>query len=192
MVTPIRTSQTARRATSPAAPGRLVPGLLCAVLLALAAACGPSQEQIEADRAAIEETLREYTEQLSQAYAFSDPSVLSEVAWQREVSSVENNIARLAQEGRRIASNLEQLTVEDVNVFRVGNAYVRSFEVWEIRVMALGSDRVLSRDDAQESRVRYYLKTDDDGSWKVVWRQRLGETGAPAPQPDGGSPSGGE
>jgi hypothetical protein len=57
--------------------------------------------------------------------------------------------------------------------------------------MDLGSERVISVDPNQRNRVRYQLKR-QDGEWKVLWRQRLGEAagggGAAAP---GTAPGGG-
>jgi hypothetical protein len=71
---------------------------------------------------------------------------------------------------------------------------VRTHEVWDIRVFALGAEQEISRDANQSSRVRYRLKKDDEGRWKVLWRQRLDDegggagTGAAA----GGAGAGGE
>lgn len=155
--------------------------LLLAALLLPAAACEPSPEEVAAERQAVEETLREYADLLSRAYSFSDASVLEPVATQREIASVENNIARMAAEGRRFAVDLRSLAIEEIDLFQANNAYVRTFEVWDIRVMATGSDREISRQDGQRSRVRYHVKRDDvDEPWRVVYRQRLDES-----SPDG-------
>ena len=166
--------------TSPStAPRRGAPALLLALLVALAmlGACKPSPQQVEAEKGEIRQTLGTYARQLSHAYAFADPSALAEVAMPREVASVENNIARMANDGRRIAADQKELTIEDLDVFQVGDAYVRTFEVWDIRVFAVGSEQEISRDENQESRVRYRLKKDDEGQWKVLWRQRLDDKG---------------
>lgn len=150
--------------------------LLAAGLWALGG-CGPSEERVEADRQAIEETLERYATQLSHAYAFTDPSALEEVAMPREVASVESNIAQMADEGRRIAADQKELTIENLEAPGTGTAFVNTLEVWDIRVMDLGSEREISRDENQESRVRYQLKTDGEGTWKVLWRQREGDEG---------------
>ena len=154
--------------------------LLAALLLPLAlapAACGPSQEELAADREEIEEMLREYARLLARAYTFADPSVLDPVATRREMASVENNIATLADQGRRQAVDLRELTIEDLNLCQADNAYVRTFEVWDIRVLATGVEQEISRQDGQQSRVRYHVKRNDDtGDWEVVWRQRLDES----------------
>lgn len=149
-------------------------GVLLLLLTALAA-CEPSPEKTAADREAVEATLKDYARLLSQAYAFTNPEALAPVATKREQASVENNIARIAEQGQRLAVDQKEMVLEDLNVFQPGNAYVVTFETWEVRVLALGSDREISRDEKQQTRVRYRLKTDDDGVWKVVWRQRLEE-----------------
>ena len=154
--------------------------LLLASLLPLAplAACGPSGEEVQADREAILELLETYNERLSQAYAFADPEALEGIAATREINNVRSNIARLSAEGRRIVSELEELTIEELNHYQASNAYVQTFEVWDIQVQAVGSDEVISRDPEQRSRVRYQVKR-EDGEWTVVWRQRIDDAGEP-------------
>lgn len=154
-------------------------GAALLLLLTIFIACSRSPEQTAAERQAIETVLQDYGRLLSRAYAFTDPQVLAPVATRREMASVENNIARVAEQGQRLAVDQKEMVVEDLNVFQPGNAYVVTFEVWEVRVVALGSEREISRDEKQQTRVRYRVKTDDAGAWKVVWRQRL-EEGAPA------------
>jgi len=155
--------------------------LLAAVLVAAAAllaACAPSPEEEALDREVIAETLREYGRLLSLAYTFTDPELLAPVAMPREIAQVGNNIALLAEEGRRIASDQKELVVEDVRRFQGSNAYVTTYEVWDLRVLAIGAEREVSRDENQQSRVRYHVKIGDDGNWKVVWRQRLEDAAA--------------
>lgn len=158
-------------------PRSLVTLLLLTLLSLPFASCGPSQEELTAERQEVEETLQQYAELLSRAYAYSDASVLEPVATPREIASVENNIARMADQGRRFAADLQELTIEELNLFQANNAYVRTFEVWDIRVMATGAEREISRQDGQRSRVRYHVKRDDvDEPWRVVYRQRLDES----------------
>jgi len=174
------TSKTSdQRAPRSAAWRLLALGAALLLLLAALAACKPSPQEIAADRQAVETTLQEYGRLLGRAYAFTDPQELAPVATRREMASVENNIARVAEQGQRLVVDQKEMVLEDLNVFQPGNAYVVTFEVWEVRVLALGSEREISRDEKQQTRVRYRLKTDDAGVWKVVWRQRL-EEGAPA------------
>jgi hypothetical protein len=154
-------------------------GAVLLLLLMALAACEPSAQKIAADREAVETTLQEYGRLLSRAYAYTDPQELAPVATRREMAAVENTIAVIAEKGQRLAVDQKEVVLEDLNVFQPGNAYVVTFETWEVRVVALGSEREISRDEKQQTRVRYRLKTDDAGVWKVVWRQRL-EEGAPA------------
>lgn len=169
----------AQRAPRSAAWRLLTLGAALLLLLAALAACKPSPQEIAAERQTVESTLQEYGRLLGRAYAFTDPQELAPVATRREMAAVENNIAVIAERGQRLAVDQKAVVLEDLNVFQPGNAYVVTFETWEVRVVALGSEREISRDESQKTRVRYRLKTDDDGVWKVVWRQRL-EEGAPA------------
>jgi len=171
----------------PRPPRRALPlaVLLLAPLLLPLAACQPSEEEVAEERDAIQAALEEYNERLSQAYAFADPSVLEGIAATREINSVRTNIARIAAEGTRIVSDLKELTIEDLNHYQASNAYVQTFEVWDIQVQAVGSDEMISRDPAQRNRVRYQVKK-EDGEWTVVWRQRIDDAGGT----DGGGAAG--
>lgn len=155
--------------------------LVLCITVALLTSCAPSPEEEALDREEIAETLREYGRLLSRAYNFTDPSVLAPVAMPREVIQVESNIALLADQGQRIASHQQELVVEDVRRFQGSNAYVTTYEVWDLRLLDVGSEREISRDDDQQSRVRYHVKIGDDGGWKVVWRQRLDDDAAGGP-----------
>lgn len=148
-------------------------------LLAALAACRPAEEDVAVEEEAIRAVIARYADLLSQAYAFTDASLLEPVASQREQAAVEVNIRQLAQRGQRIATDLKEMQIEDIGMSDLDNAYVQTFELWEIRVMDLGSERVVSVDPNQRNRVRYQLKR-QDGVWRVLWRQRLDESGKPA------------
>jgi hypothetical protein len=158
--------------------------LLVAVALG-AAACRPSPEEVAVEREELRATLEDYTTRLAQAYAFTDATLLAPVASQREVASVARNIDVLARAGQRLATDLKELEIEDVDSSGPGNAYVSTFEVWEIRVMDLGSDRLVSIDRDQRNRVRYQLEK-EEGRWRVLWRQRTEEGAAPGGAAGGG------
>jgi hypothetical protein len=171
-------SRSATPARRPARPPRAAAAALAAVavLAALAlAACRPAAEEVAVEEEALRATIDRYADLLSQAYAFTDGSLLAPVASSREVAAVEANVRQLAERGQRIATDLKELEVEDIGMSDLDNAYVQTFEVWEIRVMDLGSERVISVDPNQRNRVRYQLKR-LDGEWKVLWRQRLDDT----------------
>lgn len=172
---------------------------LSVALLATTAACRPSPEQVAVGEEEIRGTIDRYTTLLSQAYAFADASLLDPVASQREVAAVHANVQQLASQGQRIATDLKEMQIEEIGMSDVNNAYVQTFEVWEIRVMDLGSERVISIDRNQRNRVRYQLKK-GEGRWEVLWRQRLDEGrssgggagggDAPGVAPEGGPPAG--
>lgn len=149
---------------------------VAAVALLALAACRPAPEEVAVEEEALRTTIDRYADLLSQAYAFTDASLIAPVAAQREVAAVGANIQQLAGAGQRIATDLKELEIEDIDMSDLDNAYVRTFEVWEIRVMDLGSERVISVDPNQRNRVRYQLKR-LDGEWKVLWRQRLDDAG---------------
>jgi hypothetical protein len=147
-------------------------GVLALVVAGLAAACRPAPEEVAADREEIRAMLEAYADRLSQAYAFTDASILEGIASQREIASVAGNIEILARDGQRLATDLEELQIEKIEMVDRGNAYVQTFEVWEIRVMDLGSERMISADRDQRNRVRYQLEK-EEGRWRVLWRQRI-------------------
>lgn len=149
----------------------------CALAALALAGCRPSDEEVVVEEEALRATIDQYADRLSQAYAFTDASLLEPVAAAREVAAVHANVQQLADRGQRIATDLKELQVEEIGMSDLDNAYVQTFEVWEIRVMDLGSERVISVDQNQRNRVRYQLKR-LDGEWKVLWRQRLDD--APA------------
>lgn len=160
-------------------PGRRTRAAALAAVAALAlltslAACRPDEQEVAVEEEAIHAVIERYADLLSQAYAFTDSSLLEPVASQRERAAVETNIRQLADRGTRIATDLKELEIEDIGMSDLDNAYVQTFELWEIRVMDLGSERVISVDPNQRNRVRYQLKR-QDGVWRVLWRQRLGE-----------------
>ena len=148
-------------------------------LLTALTACRPAEEDVAVQEDAIRGVIDRYADLLSQAYAFTDSSLLEPVASQREQAAVEANIRQLAERGQRIATDLKEMQIEEIGMSDLDNAYVQTFELWEIRVMDLGSERVVSVDPDQRNRVRYQLKR-QEGEWKVLWRQRLDESGAPA------------
>lgn len=171
-------SRSATPSRRPARPRAAAAALAAVALLAALAmgACRPAAEEVAVEEEALRTTIDRYADLLSQAYAFTDASLLEPVAAQREVAAVHANIQQLAGAGQRIATDLKELEIEDIGMSDLDNAYVQTFEVWEIRVMDLGSERVISVDPNQRNRVRYQLKR-LDGEWKVLWRQRLDDTG---------------
>lgn len=159
-----------RRAAPLSAP--LVVPLVVALGLVglLVAGCGPSAEREAVDRAAIEEDLREYLPLLARAYRTGNTSILEEHAALKERASIDKRHADLERQGQILAPELDSLTVEGVTVWNRVNAYVTTVEVWDVRVLATGTETVVREELDQANRVRYQLKRDND-RWRVLMRQ---------------------
>lgn len=168
------------------APAPLPIAAALALLLAAAAGCRPQPEEIAVEEEAIQAALRTYASRLSQAYAFTDATLLESIASQREIAAVQRNVESLAAQGQRIATDLKEMSIEELTMSDLDHAHVQTFEVWEIRVMDLGSERVISVDPDQRNRVRYQLER-EAGEWRVLWRQRIDDRGGAG---DGGGAGG--
>ncbi|MEE8277393.1 MAG: hypothetical protein V3R89_01555 [Thermoanaerobaculia bacterium] len=136
--------------------------------------CGPSARQQELDRQAIQSDLEAYLPRLGEAYATGDLEVLREGAAIKEVARIEKRIQDLALQGRVLVPTFRQLTIEDVNVWNYANAYVTTLEIWDLKVLASGTDTVLSEENGQSSRVQYQLKRDKGRRWRVLFRSIQG------------------
>jgi hypothetical protein len=132
-------------------------------------ACGPSDRQQAVDLQEIQQYLESYLPLLGSAYSTGDLEPLEDVVAIKEVARVEKRIHDLRLQGRILAPTFRQLTIEDVNVFNFANAYVTTLEVWDVRVLATGSDTVLAEEIGQRNRVQYQLKR-ERGSWRVLFR----------------------
>ena len=143
--------------------------LSCVLLLGTLLACGPSERQQEVDLEDIQRYLESYLPLLGAAYATGDLEPLEEVVAIKEVARVEKRIHDLGLQGRVLAPTFRQLTIEDVNVFNFANAYVTTLEVWDVRVLAAGTDTVLAEELDQRNRVQYQLKR-EGGRWRVLFR----------------------
>ena len=71
-----------------------------------------------------------------------------------------------------LEAELVELTVEEVSLWAVSNAYVRTVETWNLTVRARGSDSLLGQELGQVSRVNYQLKK-EDGAWRIYRRALL-------------------
>ena len=169
-----------RRATTrspslrPSRRGRLgwVALVLGAVVLL---GCQPTgTEDSGVQREEFEIFLADYLPRLGQAYAQRDPSLLDAMAVEKELAKIEARTTELAAAGRIYKPELVQLTVEDFTIWNHSNAFVSTFEVWDIRSYTVGTDILLQESLGQRNRVKYQLKRRDD-SWVVLYRE-LGET----------------
>jgi len=143
--------------------------LAALILGAAVSACAPSPEQQAADRAEIERLIGRYAELLAQAYRTRDSSLLGEITTEREVVRVGHRIEELTSEGRELRAELRSLVVEDVDVFDATTAGVTTIEVWDLRTLALGSERVVAEAIDQENRVVYTLRK-ERGRWEILAR----------------------
>ena len=148
---------------------RLIAVLL--VMLVLVVGCDSSKGPSPEDSAAIEKMLLEYLPLLGQAYATGDLGILRPYAVEKEVARLYKAIGDLmSQENRVVEPTLQSLTVEQITVWNYANAFVTTIEVWDLKVLASGTDRITSEVAGQRNRVRYQLKRRDDG-WKVLYRE---------------------
>lgn len=146
------------------------PLLLLAALVPVLA-CGPTAEE-EAARVKpqLQRLLEEYLPALAAAYTTGDTGGLAGLAAPKEVAAVEHRIVQLAQEGRRLRPRLQTFTIEEVTVWNRVNAFATTFEVWDLEVLAAGSETVLSEASGRRDRVTYQLKR-EDGRWQVLYRE---------------------
>jgi hypothetical protein len=151
-------------------PGWALAAVVPTVLSAALWACGPSAGEVQADRAEIEKILDAYLPALAHAYVSGNVDGLRPYAAEKEVLSTEKRIRDLLKGGREVHPDFKQLTIEKVTPFQHSNAYVTTVETWDIKVFAAGTDRLLSEEPGQISRVTYQLKRDRSG-WKILYRQ---------------------
>ena len=144
---------------------------LLGMALVVLAACGSvTGSDPEADRVAIEAALDAYLPKLAEAYRTKDASVLEGAAVPKEVVTVQRNLDLLKDEGRELRAVFKQLTVEDFSVWNYSNAFVSTFEVWDLQVYVLGTDTLTSEAIDQRNRVKYQMKRIGE-EWVVLLRQ---------------------
>jgi len=138
-------------------------------LVALVAACGGPSEVSSEERAELEAVIRTYTEKMAAAYQSGDASLILDVATERERRRIAISIAELEDEGRGLRPELQSLAIEAID--RSGNTSVTvsTLEVWNLRVVALGSERSVTEALAQENRLTYSLIR-EGGQWRVLSR----------------------
>jgi hypothetical protein len=145
-----------------------------ALLLAsalLAGACGgQSPEEEAADQEEIQAFLEEYLPQMAEAYRTGDVEPIVPYTTEKERAVIENRVREMAKSGQILAPELESVEVEDVTVWSAVNAFVTSVEVWNVRVLASGTEGVVREELNQPNRVKYQLKR-EDGRWRVFGRQ---------------------
>lgn len=142
--------------------------LAIALLLLVAAGCGPSEDRRDRDRAEIHQLLADYAQRMTEAYRTGSAEVLREVATEREIARVHKRIAELAEGGRMLRAEIRNLRVDSIE-FNRATATATTGEIWHLQVVAYGSEAVLSESSEQENRVLYSL-TRDGGRWWILSR----------------------
>ena len=137
--------------------------------LLVAAGCGSSTERQEVNRDEIKADLEVYLPLLGEAYATGNLELLREWAVEKEMSRVMKRLDDLSSQGRRLVPTFRQITIEDVNVWNYSNAFVTTVEVWDLQILAVGTEEVLAEELGQSNRVKYQLKRNED-RWRVLFR----------------------
>jgi hypothetical protein len=145
--------------------------LAAAPLLAALIACGPSEQVQQEARADVEELLAAYLPALSEYYRSGDSEHVEGLAAPRERDRVEWLIRDRAQEGMVIDATLQRFEIDRFDLYQHSNALLTTREVWDLRVRAAGSDRVIQDEPGKSDRYRYQVKRGDDGRWIVLSRE---------------------
>jgi hypothetical protein len=132
-------------------------------------ACGGERPVSDSHRQAIESLLTDYTRLLGEAYRAADGTLLAPVATEREQQRVATSIAELAAEGRALRPVFRRMTIESIAPAFRTTYHVDTFEIWDLRVVALGSEQTVSESPAQENRLTYTVIRDGD-EWHVLSR----------------------
>ena len=133
-------------------------------------ACGETGSDEEVDRQEIEEVLRDYLPRLGQAYATRDTSVIEGIAVPKELARIKLRTDELSASGRVYEPEFKEVTVEDVSVWNYSNAFVTTFEVWDVRSFTLGTHLPINESLGQRNRVKYQMKRKGDG-WVILYRE---------------------
>ncbi len=130
---------------------------------------GPSAE----DQAEVRQLLEGYLPAMAEAYRTGNVEVLRPFAVEKEIATLYKRISDfMEQENRIVASTLKGFEVDEIKIWRHSNAVVDTTEIWDVRVLASGSETVLSEGLDQRDKVRYQLKRTDEG-WRVIYRERV-------------------
>lgn len=152
------------------AGGGIAMALLLLVASLLVVGCGDSQKAEEVNKQEVETLLLRYLPELGRAYSERDPGLLEGMAVPKEMSKIGVRIRELSAQGRVFEPTFKTLVVEDISVWNYSNAFVTTFEVWDLKSYSLGDRILMSESLDQGNRVKYQLKRRDD-SWVVLYRE---------------------
>ncbi|MEM7052355.1 MAG: IMS domain-containing protein [Acidobacteriota bacterium] len=149
---------------------RCLTAMAMTLLVILLAGCADEAQRNEDVRPEVETLINAYLPALGQFYETGDTSLVEGLAAEKEVFTVEQRIRKLAEAGRRVRATPKQVSIERIDVYQYSNAYVTTFELWDLEVIAIGSERQISQVIDQPNQVRYQLKR-SDGRWKILFRE---------------------
>jgi predicted lipid-binding transport protein (Tim44 family) len=143
-----------------------------AVLTAAAAlACSPSEEASGDAQAEVEQLLAEYLPRLPEAYRTGDLDPLEGLASPREMDRIESLILDRAKEGQIVDPELKSFEIVQFDLYQHSNAYLTTREVWDLRLRAAGSDRLINEELAKPDRYRYQVRRHDGDGWRILSRE---------------------
>ncbi len=131
--------------------------------------CTSAGERQANDTESITAMLEEYLPVLGRVYADGEIEALRPYAAEKELARIAALVENLVDQGRYLAPDFKQLTVEETHIWNNSNAFVTTLEVWDVRMHALGSGEQLAEDVGKRYRVKYQLKR-DGASWRVLFR----------------------
>ena len=147
----------------------LIPVALVFSLTLALSGCGRTARQEERDASSIAAMLEEYLPLLGRVYEDGDIELLRPFAVEKELARMHALVQDLADQGRYLAPEFKNVTVEKTHIWNNSNAFVTTLEVWDVRLLLLGRDELLAEDLDKNYRVKYQLKR-NDGGWRILFR----------------------
>ncbi len=142
-------------------------------------------------RQAVESRVGAYLDALAVAYSSLDAGVLEPYATSGEIVAVRKLLKTLLESGDRVEAQLLRVEYENIDVFRIVNATVRTIEVWQVVRFDPYTGREKGRTDGSVQHAIIQLRL-VDGRWMVTARRVLESDGVnrwglptPAPTPAG-------
>ncbi len=169
---------------------RVIIALVLAAVVLNVVACENSTPTPE-QKQAIEQRVKGYLEALASAYSSLDATGLEPWASENEIAAVRKVLRTLMASGDRVDAKLLQVEFEDVEVFRMLNATVRTVEVWDVGRFDPYTGREKGRNPSSVQHAIVQLRL-IDGTWVVTARRVMESSGPnrwglPTPEATSGS-----
>lgn len=155
---------------------RVIIALALAAVVLNAVACENSTPTPE-QKQAIEQRVKGYLEALASAYSSLDATRLEPWASENEIAAVRKVLRTLMASGDRVDAKLLQVEFEDIEVFRMLNATVRTVEVWDVGRFDPYTGREKGRNPSSVQHAIIQLRL-INGTW-VVTARRVAESSGP-------------